>query len=78
MKDEAICDGDYVIVLRRETAEPGEMVVCVVGDQATIKRYYPEGPVVRLESANRTKPFVRVTASGVHIQGVVVGVMRKL
>ena len=44
MIDEGIHDGDFVIVLRRDLAEPGEMVVALVGDDATLKRFYPEGP----------------------------------
>ncbi len=43
MIEEGIYDGDFVIVLRRDRAEPGEMVVALVGDDATLKRFYPEG-----------------------------------
>ncbi|HVT59772.1 MAG TPA: transcriptional repressor LexA [Thermoanaerobaculia bacterium] len=42
MIEEGIHDGDYVVVLRRDVAEPGEMVVALVGDEATLKRFYPE------------------------------------
>lgn len=75
--EEGICDGDYVIVLSREVAEPGEMVVAHVGDESTLKRYHPEGETVRLVSTNRDKPDVVVPASEVRISGVVVGIMRK-
>lgn len=78
MIDESIRDGDYVIVLRRDHAEPGEMVVCCVGGDPTIKRYYPEGSVmVRLEPANPALQPIRVPARDVKIQGIVVGLMRK-
>lgn len=77
MIEEAIYDGDYVIVLRREVAEPGEMVLAHVGDDSTLKRYYPEGDTVRLVSANKEKPDVVVPASEVRISGVAVGIMRK-
>jgi repressor LexA len=77
MIEEAICDGDYVIVLRRETAESGEMVIAVVGDDPTIKRYYPEDSMVRLQPANKSMPAISLPASDVRIQGIVVGLMRK-
>ena len=54
MIDEGIHDGDWVVVERRERAEPGEMVVALVGDEATLKRFYPEGDRVRLQPSNPT------------------------
>lgn len=77
MIDEGIHDGDYVIVLRREVAVPGEMVVALVGDDATLKRFYPEGPMVRLQPANPNMEPIRVPARDVRVQGIVVGLMRK-
>ena len=77
MIQEGIYDGDFVVVLRRERAMPGEMVVALVGIEATLKRYYPEGEVVRLQPANPEMEPIRVPASEVQVQGVVVGLMRK-
>jgi repressor LexA len=77
MVEEGIYDGDYVIVLRRERAEPGEMVVALIGDDATLKRFYPEGDTVRLQPANAAMKPIRVPAKDVRVQGVVVGLMRK-
>ena len=77
MIEEGIHDGDFVIVLRRDLAEPGEMVVALVGEDATLKRFYPEGPIVRLQPANPTMQPIRVPARDVRVQGVVVGLMRK-
>jgi repressor LexA len=77
MIDEGIHDGDFIIVLRRDTADPGEMVVALVGDDATLKRFYPEGNVIRLQPANPTMEPIRVPARDVRVQGVVVGLMRK-
>jgi repressor LexA len=77
MIDEGILDGDFIIVLRRDTAEPGEMVVALVGDDATLKRFYPEGNMVRLQPSNPTMAPIREPAQNVRIQGVVVGLMRK-
>jgi repressor LexA len=77
MEDEAICDGDYVIVLRRGVAESGEMVIALVGDEQTIKRYYPQGDQVQLAPCKKGLPPVSVPAKDLRIQGVVVGLMRK-
>jgi repressor LexA len=77
MIEEGIHDGDFVIVQRREQAERGEMVVALVGHDATLKRIYPEGPTVRLQPANRFMEAIRVPARDVRVQGVVVGLMRK-
>jgi repressor LexA len=77
MIDEGIHDGDFVIVQRREIAEPGEMVVALIGDDATLKRFYPEGNLVRLQPANPTMQPIRVPAREVKVQGIVVGLMRK-
>lgn len=78
MVEEAICDGDYVIVLRRHVAESGEMIIAAVGDDRTVKRYHPEGEMVRLESGARNKPPLLVHRDQCQIEGIVVGVMRKL
>lgn len=74
---EGIFDGDFVVVLRREEAKPGEMVVALVGGEATLKHFYPEGDTVRLQPANPEMEPLRVPASEVKVQGVVVGLMRK-
>lgn len=77
MIEEGIHEGDLVVVRRRERAERGEMVVALVGDEATVKRFYPEGDTVRLQPANRYMEALRVPADDVRVQGVVVGLMRK-
>ncbi|MEM6793357.1 MAG: transcriptional repressor LexA [Acidobacteriota bacterium] len=78
MIEEGIHDGDLVVVLRREEARSGEMVVALVeGDAATLKRFYPEGDLVRLQPANPNMQPIRVPAKDVKVQGVVVGLMRK-
>jgi repressor LexA len=77
MIEEGIQDGDYVVVLRRERAEAGEMVVALVGEEATLKRFYPEGPTIRLQPANPAMQAIRVPARDVRVQGIVVGLMRK-
>lgn len=77
MIDEGIQDGDLVVVSRREIARTGEMVVALVGDEATLKRFYPEGPRVRLQPANARMDPLWVPADQVQVQGIVVGLMRK-
>lgn len=75
--DEGIFDGDYVIVLRRESAESGEMVIAQVGDHPTIKRYFVEGDKVKLQPGNKRLEPLTFDQSEVEIKGVVVGIMRK-
>ena len=77
MIDEGIHDGDLVVVSRREVAQSGEMVVALIGDEATLKRFYPEGPRVRLQPANARMQPLFVPADEVKVQGIVVGLMRK-
>ena len=77
MIGEGIYDGDWVVVERRERAETGEMVVALIGDEATLKRFYPEGERVRLQPSNPAMSAFYVPASELRIQGIVVGLMRK-
>ena len=77
MIEEGIHDGDLVVVRRRDQATPGEMVVALIGEDATLKRIYPEGPTVRLQPANATMQPIFAPAQDVRVQGVVVGLMRR-
>jgi repressor LexA len=77
MIGEGIHDGDWVIVERRDHADSGEMVVALVGDEATLKRFYPEGERVRLQPSNPQMQAIYVPAGELRIQGIVVGLMRK-
>ncbi len=79
MIDEHICDGDYVVVHGRNTADNGETVIALVdGTSATVKRLYREsGGWIRLQPANGDVPPIRTHESNLLIQGVVVGVIRK-
>jgi repressor LexA len=76
MLEEGIRDGDYVIC-RRGAAEPGDCAVCLVGDDATLKFWFPEGDTVRLEPASSALKPIRIPAKDVTAQGVVVGLMRQ-
>ena len=78
MIDEQIRDGDYLIVESRETAENGQTVVALVdGSDATVKRFYRESSQIRLEPANPAYQPIIKSAEQVHIQGIVIGVIRK-
>ncbi|HEX2253602.1 MAG TPA: transcriptional repressor LexA [Thermoanaerobaculia bacterium] len=77
MIDEGIHEGDLVIVLQRELAQPGDMIVALVGSDATLKRFFPEGDTVRLQPANPNMKPIRVPARDVRVQGIVVGLMRR-
>lgn len=70
-----IADGDFVICRSTGTAERGQMVVALNGeDEATLKYWYPERHRVRLQPANREMPPIYV--KNVRVRGVVVGVVR--
>jgi repressor LexA len=76
MIDDHICDGDMVVVEKRDSAENGDVVVALLDDgSATLKRFYREPSGVRLQPANSSMEPIRV--KNVHIQGVVKGVIRK-
>jgi repressor LexA len=78
MRDEHIISGDYVLVERTRTARQGEIVVALVhGAETTLKRFYAEGNVVRLQPANMEMEPIYVPAAQVAIQGRVLGVLRK-
>ena len=78
MRDEHIINGDYVLVERTRTARQGEIVVALVrGAETTLKRFYPEGQMVRLQPANIEMEPIYVPAAQVAIQGRVLGVLRR-
>ena len=78
MIDEHIQDGDYVVVESRETADPGDTVVALVDNETvTLKKFFPEGALVRLQPANEAVAPIILEGTRVKIQGVVVSVMRK-
>ena len=78
MIDEQICDGDFVIVEDRKTAQNGETVVALLsGSDVTLKKLYRENGRVRLQPANPTMQPIYVDPEQLQVQGVVVGVMRK-
>ena len=78
MQDEAILDGDYVLVEKARTAHNGDIVVALVDQtDATLKRLYREGENIRLQPSNATMKPIIVPAASVDVQGRVIGVLRK-
>jgi repressor LexA len=77
MIEDQIRDGDYVLVERRAQAKDGDTVVAILeGGEATLKRFYRDGGRVRLQPANAA--LAPIVVDSVRIQGVVVGLFRKL
>jgi len=78
MQDEAILDGDYILVEKTSAVRNGEIVVALVdGMESTLKRIFKEGDKVRLQPSNAAMQPVIVSAAAVQVQGRVIGVLRK-
>jgi repressor LexA len=78
MIDEQIRDGDFVIVEDRKSVNNGEMVIALVGgNDVTLKKFYRENGMVRLQPANPAMQPILVDPDHLQVQGVVVGVMRR-
>jgi repressor LexA len=76
MVDAGILDGDHVVVRKQETARNGEIVVALVGEEATVKRYFKESDHIRLQPENDAHEPIRTR--DVDILGRVVGVCRRV
>jgi repressor LexA len=76
MIDAGILEGDYVVVRPAELATNGEIVVALLGEEATVKRFYREKDHVRLQPENRSMDPIR--SDDVSIVGRVVGVFRRM
>ncbi len=77
MIEDHLCDGDYVVIERRENARNGEQVVALLDSgEATLKRFYREGNKIRLQPANSGMEPRIVEAGRCRVQGVVIGVLR--
>jgi repressor LexA len=81
MIDAGILSGDYIFVRKQLTASRGDIVVALIGDEATVKYFYPEKDYVRFQPANKTMAPILVRAvdfKPTMLLGVVVGVFRRL
>lgn len=76
MINAGILDGDYIIVRQQNTAENGDIVVALLGDTATVKRFYREGNYIRLQPENDA--LEPIYTKDVAILGKVIGLLRKI
>jgi repressor LexA len=76
MKNAGIMEGDYVVVRAQDQASDGEIVVALVGEEATVKRFFRESDHIRLQPENETMQPIR--SRDVQILGRVVGVFRSV
>jgi repressor LexA len=81
MIDAGILNGDYIFVRKQLTANRGDIVVALIGDEATVKYYFPEKDYVRFQPANKAMAPILVRAidfKPTMLLGVVVGVFRRI
>ena len=76
MEEDGILDGDFVVARKQATAKNGEIVVALVDNGATVKRYYRRKDHVELRPSHGGMPSIRVKGEDFRIEGKVVGVMR--
>jgi repressor LexA len=81
MIDAGIYDGDYIFVRKQLEARAGQIVVAMIDGEATVKRYEPEGDVIKLVPENsRMRPIVirKQDFRNTAILGIVAGVYRRM
>ncbi len=81
MIEAGILSGDYIFVRKQSSADRGEIVVALIGDEATVKYYFPEKDYVRFQPANSQMAPILVRATDFRptmLLGKVVGVYRRL
>jgi repressor LexA len=81
MIEAGILSGDYIFVKKQLTASRGDIVVALIGDEATVKYYFPEKDHVRFQPANKNMAPIYVRAADFKptmLLGVVVGVFRRV
>jgi repressor LexA len=80
MIEAGILNGDYIFVKKQLTASRGEIVVALIGDEATVKYYFPEKDHVRFQPANKNMAPIYVRSGDFKptmLLGIVVGVFRR-
>lgn len=76
MIDAGILDGDLVLVKEQQTAYNGEIIVALLEEEATVKRFYKEKDTIRLQPENQ---FMQpIYSKNVSILGKVIGLYRKI
>ena len=76
MRNVGILEDDVVVVRSQDTADNGDIVVALVGEEATVKRFFQEDDHVRLQPENETMDPIR--SRDVRVLGKVVGLMRSM
>ena len=76
MIEAGILDGDYILVKKQNTAENGEIVVALIGDEATVKTFYKEKDHIRLQPENDT--MAPLLFDNITILGIAIGLYRKI
>jgi len=81
MIEDGIHDGDFIFVRKQKNAARGSIVVALIDEEATVKRYYPEADRIRFQPSNSNMQPIYVKASDfkeTQIMGVVVGIYRRM
>jgi repressor LexA len=81
MVEAGILNGDYIFVRKQPTAERGDVVVALIGDEATVKYYFPERDYIRFQPANSRMAPILVRSmdfKSTMLLGKVVGIYRRL
>jgi repressor LexA len=82
MIGDGILDGDYVVIEKTDSADQGQTVVAMIGNEATIKRFYRKRNQIELRAANPAYEPILVDSltesRDFRIEGVLVGLVRKL
>ncbi len=81
MIGDGILDGDLIFVRRQQSARRGDIVVALIDDEATMKRYFPRGDEIHFEPSNPSMEAIIVRRSDfrdTQLLGVVVGVYRRV
>ena len=76
MKDAGILAGDFVVVRSQDTANDGDVVVALLGEEATVKRFFREPDHIRLQPENDAMEPIR--SKEVKVLGRVVGLLRSV
>lgn len=78
MIEAGIFDRDYVVVRKQDTADDGDIVVALIEEEATLKRFHREKDRIRLDPANKDMEPIYVDSGEFRVQGKVVAVHRTL
>jgi repressor LexA len=76
MKNAGILEGDLVVVRPQDTAQQGDIVVALMGEEATVKRFFRESDHIRLQPENDEMEPIRTKE--VKVLGRVVGLLRSM